>query len=69
MLTAGRCRVLGLCREADVDGGRRRRNGVGEEAMWWCSEPADPPNRSVQVLRRCFGGQGSPVYAGGEDLK
>ena len=28
VLTEGRDRVEWLCREADVDGGRRRRNGV-----------------------------------------
>ena len=57
---------MGLCREADVDGGRRRRNGVGEEAMWWCSEPADPPNRSVRVLRRFQGGSERSGIARGE---
>ena len=50
----------------NVDGGRRRRNGVGEEAMWWCSEPADPPNRSVRVLRRFQGGSGRSGIAGGD---
>jgi len=28
--------------------------------MWWSSKPADPPNRSVRVLRRCRGDQGGP---------
>ena len=50
----------------NVDGGRRRRNGVGEETMWWCSEPADPPNRSVRVLRRFQGGSERSGIAGGE---
>jgi len=28
--------------------------------MRWSSRPADPPNRSVRVLRRCRGDQGGP---------
>jgi len=57
----------GLGRDADVPAAR---SGGGvqaeleEEAMWWSSKPADPPNRSVQVLRRCRGGEKGPGIAG-----
>jgi len=62
----GSSRAARVCRGVNVDGGRRRRNGVGEETMWWCSEPADPPNRSVRVLRRFQGGSERSGIAGGE---
>jgi hypothetical protein len=57
---------------AAAPGGRRR----GPGGRSWrssrrrgredCAGPVDPRRRSARVLRRCFGGQGSPVYAGGE---
>jgi hypothetical protein len=68
VLTAGRGRVLGLCREADVDGGRRRRNGVGEEAAAGVSGPLDPSRRCAAVLGSRNEGQRSHGIAGGEQL-
>ena len=62
----GSNRAARVCRGVNVDGERQRRNGVGEEVTWWCSEPADPPNRSVRVLRRFQGGSGRSGIAGGE---
>ena len=56
-------------RAASVEDGRRRRRSSRRRVREDCAGPADPRRRSARVLRRCFGGQGSPVYAGGEDLK
>ena len=57
---------------AAAQGGRRRGPGGRSWRSSWrrgredCAGPVDPRRRSARVLRRCFGGQGSPVYAGGE---
>ena len=56
-------------RWTSASSGRRVVAELAERVLEDCAGPADPRNRSARVLRRCFGGQGSPVYAGGEDLK